>query len=115
MLDCYTMERHKARKDYACSLCSGAIQKGQPYMRYKGRLNSGEFFDFKYHPACQRLIDTFCSETGECEYDAESVSEWIDDEVCKNLCDIETRDDCFFSAMNCEKVLDYLKIAEQEK
>ena len=109
MMEFAETKRHKARKDYECDICSGKIAAGQQYVRYTGRYD-GDFFDWKYHADCHTIIDIYLRETAENEYDEESISEWIDGNVCCNLCDIETRDDCFRSAFNCEKVLAKLGI-----
>ena len=104
MLECYKETHRKARKEYECDLCGGKIVAGEDYVRYSGKVD-GEFFDYKYHAECQKVIDAYLRETGECEYDEESISEWLNEAVCCKLCDIDTRDDCFRSAMGCEMVL----------
>ena len=111
MLECTTTVTRKSQKEYVCDLCGGKIAIGEKYVRYSGKYY-GEFFDWKYHVECQKVIDTCLRETGECEYDEESISEWLNEAVCCNLCDIETRDDCFRSAMRCEMVLKYLEKLE---
>lgn len=108
----FTKEAHrKARKEYVCDICGGTITTGKEYVRYSGKYD-GEFFDYKYHAECHEVINAYLRETGECEYDEESISEWLNEAVCCNLCDIETRDDCFHSAFNCEKVLARLGIKQ---
>lgn len=109
MLEFTTNARRKARKEYVCDICAGKIALGEEYVRYSGKYD-GDFFDWKYHADCQAVIDVYLRETGECEYDEEAINEWLDGEVCCNMCDIETRDDCFWSATRCEKVLEKLGI-----
>ena len=113
MLEFTIRTRRKARKGYVCDICYGTITKGEEYVRYSGKCD-GEFFDWKYHTECNQVIDAYLRETGECEYDNESISEWLNEAVCCNLCDIETRDYCFGSAFGCEKVLDKLGIKPLE-
>lgn len=111
MLEFANTAKHKAQKVYVCDLCGGKIATGEKYVRYCGKYD-GEFFAYKYHDECQKVIDAYLRETCECEYDEESISEWLNEAVCCNLCDIETRDDCFRSAMRCEMVLKYLEKLE---
>lgn len=111
MLECTTTAIRKSRKEYVCDLCYAKIAIGEEYVRYSGKYD-GEFFDWKYHVECHKVIDAYLRETGECEYDGEAISEWLNEAVCCNLCDIETRDDCFRSAMRCEMVLKYLEKLE---
>lgn len=113
MLEFYSQFERKARKDHLCSLCRGTIGMGEKYIRYSGRY-SGDYFDDKYHLTCQAVINEYCGRNGNNEYDDEEINYWLESEVCCNLCDIETRDDCFNSAMRCPKVLKYLEIKTEE-
>lgn len=109
MLEFYSQEERIARKEHRCSLCNGTISIAEKYIRYAGRYD-GIYFDDKYHVTCQAVINEYCGRNGEDTYDYEEISNWLDGEVCCNLCDIETRDECFYSAMTCPKVLKYLEI-----
>ena len=109
-----TLRNYRSMKPRTCDLCGGKINVGERYTRYSGKYD-GDFFDHKYHITCNAVIDEYCSRTQECEYDEESISEWLNDEVCCNLCNIDTRDDCFHSAMCCHKVLKYLEIDRRVK
>ena len=108
MIEFFTITEPKARKQYLCDLCGGEITRGQKYTRYSMKYD-GDMFDYKYHLSCKAIIDEYCTRNEEYEYDDDSISEWLYEEVCCNLCDIETRDYCFHSAMRCPKVLEYFE------
>lgn len=114
MHEFYSETEQKARKQYTCDLCGGVIPIGQKYTRYSGKYD-GEMFDYKLHLPCKAVINEYCDRNNECEYDEDAISEWLNEEVCCKLCDIETRDNCFHSAMGCPKVLKYLEIETKEE
>lgn len=113
MLEFYSQTERKARKEHRCSVCQGTISIAEKYIHYVGRYD-GIFFDDKYHLTCQAVINEYCGRNGVDVYDSEDLNNWIDAEVCCNLCDIETRDACFGSGMRCPKVLQYLEIETGE-
>lgn len=113
MLEFYSQHERKARKEHTCSLCRGTINIGDKYIRYSGGYN-GEYYDDKYHVTCQAVINEYCGRNGDNEYSDDEINDWLDGEVCCNICDIETRDGCFASAMTCPKVLAYLEIEMED-
>lgn len=97
MLDFFKSTHPTARKDYKCDLCNQIIHRGEVYHRYTGKYD-GELFDDKYHLLCQNIINTYCSETGDNEYDNDSVYEWLHDNHCYS-CD--NNDECNKSVLIC--------------
>ena len=81
MIEFYTSNYHRARKEYKCDLCGQTIKINEKYHRYSGKYD-GEMFDNKYHIECQEIIDKFCDETGDTEYDNDWITDWLHNKYC---------------------------------
>ena len=99
MLDFYNSTKPKARKEYKCDLCGQIIHKGEVYHRYSGKYD-GEFFDDKYHLTCQRIINAYCDEMNDREYDNDSIQEWLHDKYCYDCKDNED-EICDYMELSC--------------
>lgn len=104
MLEFYTINNPKAKKEHVCDLCGDKIGISEKYVRFSGKIH-GEMFDDKYHSGCYEIIETYCMEVGDDEYDAQSIHDWLREEICPKCCSDEDIDDCFCIACRCEKVL----------
>lgn len=104
MLEFYSINNPKAKKLYVCDLCGDRIGIGEKYVRNSGKLH-GEMFDYKYHTGCHDIIETYCLEVADDEYDLESVHNWIREEICPKCCSEDDIDDCFCNTCRCKKTL----------
>lgn len=71
----------KARKPHKCDLCGCDIAPGQTYKRYSGKYE-GAMFDLKYCLPCSAIIDAYCNETQEREYDEDDINDWLQETEC---------------------------------
>ena len=107
MMEFFNSQHPKARKPYTCELCGKQIQAGESYHRFSGKYD-GSMFDLKYCRNCEMVIDAYCSETGECEYDEDAIAEWLHEKYC-TTCTKYIQDDCMECEITCPAVLDQLK------
>ena len=110
MLEFYTVRKSKSRKQRKCSLCGEIIDIGERYTRYSGKYD-GDFFDEKYHISCYNLIDEYCNQSIDNEYDEDWVNDWIVDTVCAD-CSKRHDDTCTENPFRCQKVLNTLNCKE---
>lgn len=108
MLECYTKKTPIAKKKHTCSLCGETINVGENYITYNGKTSDGWFYD-KYHLVCQKIIDCFLDDTGEDEYDAESINEWLCDLKCHDCNNYNMVCDGIGFPLDCPKVREYFK------
>lgn len=113
MIEFWSETHPKARKEYCCDLCRSQISAGQHYARCTGKAD-GDMQDYKYHNECHAIIKEYCSKYDDDYYDPDEIRYWIDDEVCRDSCTMEERDDCHCSVFGCEKVLKRLGISKEE-
>jgi len=100
-MEFYSDEIHKARKIHRCMLCGHNIEVGEKYHRQAGKYD-GDFFDRCLHNECDKMIEEYCSETNENEFDESGVSDWLNDIYCYE-CDKE--EDCEVNTFRCEKIV----------
>ena len=101
MIEFYKSTCPKARKDHKCDLCGGTIHIGEKYHRYSGKYD-GDMFDEKYHLICQNIINSYCDETGDWEYNNDCIQDWLRDKYCydcKHGADED--DDCTYLELSC--------------
>jgi len=106
MLEFYKSTSPKARKEYKCDLCNQLIHKDEVYYRYSGKYD-GEMFDYKYHLACQTLINAYCDENDDTEYDNDSIQDWLHDKFCFD-CN-QKRESCKQIEYSCPIIQSYYK------
>lgn len=110
MLDFYTIQKPKARKDYTCDICGGKITKGETYQKCGGKYD-GYMFDYKYCLPCAAFAEAYCSEV-ENEYDEDAIHKWLaEKEYSKCPCgtaiddeENELFDTCDTSPLRCPKL-----------
>ena len=106
MLDFYTIQKPKAKKEHRCDMCGCLIEKGQTYQRYSGKY-CGSMFSYKYCLPCAAFIDAYCGEV-ENEYDEDAISEWLAEKECSQCpCADESSeqyDTCDTTPLRCEKL-----------
>jgi len=102
MLEFSTVTTPVAKKQYKCSLCGRAINKGEKYSRFEGK-NDGEMFSEKHHLFCVDIIDKYCRWAGDQEYDVDSVLEWAHEFGCADCPHAPWKeDDCDKSVFDCD-------------
>jgi len=109
MLEFWNVRQIKAsRKPGKCFLCRGTIELGDPYTRYSGKYE-GEFFDNKFHIECFDLVNNYCFDENEDEWDHDAVSDWITDTACRG-CENYDDGDCERNNYRCDLALRHLNI-----
>ena len=81
MMDFSRSSTHKAKKPHKCFLCGGEIAIGEKYERYTGKYD-GDFFDQCFHENCIAILDKFCRDQQDEEYQQDWVSDWLYGRVC---------------------------------
>lgn len=104
MLEFYNYNTRTAKKEYQCDLCGEKINVGEKYVRYSGKYD-GYMFDDKYHTQCKGIIDKYCRNQGEYEYDEWCVHDWLKEGFCDDLCNEDERDECSCMPYRCPKIL----------
>lgn len=101
MLEFYNQSQPKARKDHVCEFCGQKIHKGEVYSYETGKYD-GDMFARKLCLACYNILNGFCRDSGEEEFDWWCVTDWLRDLYC---CDCEhganRDDDCETQPQNC--------------
>ena len=94
MIDVQSIEQRKARKQYICQLCGEPILKGVQYIHETFKGDDG-FKTLRRHIHCDAMLGVYNREFN-CEgyYDEDEVTETLWDELCKQICDEEQRDEC---------------------
>lgn len=109
MLEFYTSNYHKARKVHTCDLCNETINIGEKYHRNSGKYND-RMFDNKYHIECQNIIDKFCDENGDAEYDNDWIYDWLHENYCYAcIHGDDNQDDCDKDTITCPLIREQLK------
>lgn len=111
MLEFYTSRFPKARKIHKCDLCGGTINVGEKYHRYSGKYD-GDMFDDKYHIHCQNMIQSYCLEQNDTEYDNWSVQDWLHDQYCVE-CEHYQKDTCCTTEYRCEAIINHYRSSEE--
>ena len=97
MIECSTFTMPKARKEHKCDLCRRTIPVGTKYVRFSGKDNE-DFFDVKLHTECDKIVNEYCRDECESEWDMWGVIDWLQ---CK-LCDeCGQRADCEKYVIDC--------------
>lgn len=99
MLEFYTSRFPKAKKEHECGLCGMIIRKGEKYHRYSGKYD-GYMFDDMLHLSCQNIIDAYCNENNDSEYDEWSIRDWLHDKYCHG-CKAFEDDVCDVIELSC--------------
>lgn len=92
---------HKAKKPHKCFLCGGEIAVGEKYERYTGKYD-GDFFDQCFHESCIAILDKFCRDQKDEEYQQDWVADWLYGWVCY---DCSKKDHCKENVFRCKNVL----------
>ena len=114
MLEFYTAQARRAKKEYVCDLCRDRIAAGKRYVRCSGKAD-GEMFDFKCHGGCSDIIDTYCAAMGVDEYDEPEIRDWLRGEVCPRYCNEDQIEECFATLSGpylCGKLLPKMRTGE---
>lgn len=111
MIEFSTYREPKAKKTHVCSLCGGAINVGEKYVRFSGK--DGKFmFDTKLHLPCSVLIEKYCENIEQNEYDNDAVIDWVKKIACSGCKYFEDDNDdppCNASIFECDRVRNYFK------
>lgn len=111
MLEFHTSRLLSAKKIHKCSLCGGTINVGEKYNRFSGKYD-GDMFDDKYHVACQNMIQSYCLDQNDTEYDNWSVADWLHDKYCVE-CEHYKNDTCSTSELRCQKIINDYTSSEE--
>ena len=115
MLEFETATQPKAQKQHTCYLCKGPIVCGERYFRHSGKYD-GEFFDNCYHEECSDLIDSYCREFMEQEWDYDAIWEWLSDRYCHDCKHgTEEDDDCVYPVLRCQLIRDEFREERRRK
>lgn len=101
MMDFSRSAVHVAKKQHKCFLCGGEIAIGEKYERYSGKYD-GEFFDQCFHKNCIAILDKFCRDQQDEEYQRDWVEDWLYARVCD---DCPKKERCKENVFRCKKVL----------
>lgn len=94
MIEVQSIEQRKARKQYICQLCGKPILKGRQYVHESFKGDNG-FETLRRHIHCDAMLVAYNREINFDEYyDEREVTETLWDELCKQICDDEQRDEC---------------------
>lgn len=81
MMEFYSEKTPTARKEHECEMCGRAIKIGEKHVYQSGKYD-GDFFSRRYHNECADILNRFCDETGDNEFNYDLISEWWDDRYC---------------------------------
>lgn len=105
MIEVQSIKQRKARKQYSCQLCGKPILKGCQYIFESFKGDNG-FETLRRHIHCDAMLDVYNREynaDADEYYDEREVTETLWDELCKQICDEEQRDECDMSDLyGCE-------------
>ena len=101
MMDFSRSSKHTAKKPHKCFLCGGEIAAGEKYERYSGKYD-GDFFDQCFHEECIAILDKFCRDQQDEEYQQDWVADWLYVRVCD---DCPKRECCKENVFRCKNVL----------
>lgn len=94
MIEVQNIVQRKARKKYKCQLCGKPIFPGKEYI-YETFKGDDGFQTLRRHIHCDAMLDVYNRELNFDEYyDEREVTETLWDELCKQLCDEDQRDEC---------------------
>lgn len=101
MLEFYNQSQPKARKDHVCEYCEQKIHKREIYSYETGKYD-GDMFVRKLCLTCKNILDGFCRDSGEEEFDWWCVTDWLRDLYCCDCGHGTNRyDDCEMQPQNC--------------
>lgn len=110
MLEFCSYRQLKARKEHICTLCNDIIHVGETYVRYSGKYD-GQMFDDKHHTTCQNIIQAYCMEEADHEYNDDIIQDWLHDKHCLDCPHYEK--DCESFPVSCSLIRQHYK--EMEK
>lgn len=101
MLEFYKQSWPKARKYHACEFCAQKIHRGEKYSYESGKYD-GDVFTRKLCLVCKNILDEFCRESGESEFEWSWITDWLSDFYCYD-CEhgIKGKDDCKMQPQDC--------------
>lgn len=108
-MEFYTQSFPKARKQYKCDLCGKTIEPGKQYSCFTGKYD-GEIFTSRNCMTCHAIINAYCAEYDETEYDEYEIREWLHDKYCDKCKHggIED-DDCEYTEESCPFIREHYK------
>jgi len=108
MLEFWSSQIHRAKKEHKCSMCGETIKVGERYCRYSGKYD-GEFFDEKQCLFCEAAIAQYFDDTGEREYDEDSIRQYLYDEYCSKCpCTNPEFEECITTELHCTRIREKL-------
>lgn len=98
MMEFYNQKNVKARKLHYCEFCGKTIGAGEVYSCETGKYD-GDFFTRKLCLPCSNMLDAFCRENGDEDFQWDWIQEWLYDQYCSEEC----RNSCSygFSRIQC--------------
>lgn len=93
--------QRRARREYVCDLCLGAIPVGQEYIRQSG-IEYGQFYDEITHVHCDALEMAYPG-GGAREHTVEAIRGWVGNAVCPGC---PERERCKENPFGCRKVIE---------
>ena len=77
-------ETRTARKKHRCDLCGGDILPGEQYERWCS-VNMGSVLESKVHKDCRHVINSYCLDVQEHEWQDDWIMEWVTDCLEPNI------------------------------
>lgn len=100
MLDFYTQRYPVAQKEHECEYCHCIIPKGKRYSYETGKFD-GDMFVRKLCPECRAILNDYCNENSDEEFDWWEVSDWLSDIYCS---DCQKRENCDCIPEQCDLI-----------
>ena len=85
MLEFYRQEMHISRKNRVCEMCRKTIGIGDTYSIETGKYD-GEFFQRILHPECFDVLNRYCRDTDDEEFDYYAITNWWREHYCNGNC-----------------------------
>lgn len=82
-------------------MCGEEISVGEKYERYTGKYD-GDFFDQCFHENCIAILDKFCRDQQDEEYQQDLVADWVYGRACD---DCPQKDHCKENVFRCKRAL----------
>jgi len=100
----YTQEQRKSRKEYKCQLCGETIRKGLDYINEHGNYD-GRFFEHRRHIHCNAIFEAYCAEPWvDEEYSEDDIWDYVRGACCPEY----RNDECEDNPFSCRTVIEKL-------
>lgn len=100
MIEICNIAELTAQMNYTCDFCGGEIKKGESYIKICENPEDGHS-ELSLHPICEEIIEEYCLDKYESEWDTMGVIDWLEKWMCKTCAQRDECEEDLAGSINC--------------